>query len=153
MWRIYQSRRSLAVLVAPVLSAGMLVQGANAQTSAAKCDPTEPNTLSCTQTTSKTTVDSSGTPKTVTQQVAVTTPYGNTSWQGLNWGIGIWTGSESPVRRSTTPTLCVLLIHPAMLVSASCWRRIIFLKNGFLNQSAGTSIATNMQSVLLLPSK
>jgi len=51
----------------------------------------------------------------------------------------IWAGSESPVRRSTTPTLCVLLIHPAMLVSASCWRRIIFLKNGFLNQSAGTS--------------
>ena len=101
MWRIYQSRRSLAVLVAPVLSAGMLVQGANAQTSAAKCDPTEPNTLSCTQTTSKTTVDSSGTPKTVTQQVAVTTPYGNTSWQGLNWGIGIGADFDLDGKRVT----------------------------------------------------
>src|SRR5262249_27621295 len=136
----------------------MLVQGANAQTSAAKCDPTEPNTLSCTQTTSKTTVDSSGTPKTVSQQVAVTTPFGNTSWQGVNWGIGIgagfvWAGSGSPGGRWRTPTLWGLLVHPAMVGSASCWRRIIFLKNGFLNQSAGTSIATNMQSVLLLPSK
>ena len=89
MLRIYQPLRLAVAFVAAVLGVGLLAEIAAAQTATTGCNSNESNTLSCTQTTSKTTLDSSGTPKTVTQQVAVTTPYGNTTWQGLNWGIGV----------------------------------------------------------------
>jgi hypothetical protein len=90
MWRMCQVGRCVAVLIATALCTGLLVQGVAAQTPPPpKCDANDPKTLSCTTTTSKTTLDSTGAPKTVTQQTAVTTPYGTTSWQGLNWGIGI----------------------------------------------------------------
>ena len=87
MWTIYQVGSRAAASIA--LCAGLLIEVAAAQTPTTGCNPTDTKTVSCTQTTSKTTVDSTGTPKTVTQQTAVTTPYGTTSWQGLNWGIGI----------------------------------------------------------------
>jgi len=86
MWTIYQVGSRAAASIA--LCAGLLIEVAAAQTPTTGCNPTDTKTVSCTQTTSKTTVDSTGTPKTVTQQTAVTTPYGTTSWQGLNWGIG-----------------------------------------------------------------
>ena len=87
MWTIYQVGSRAAASIA--LCGGLLIEVAAAQTPTTGCNPTDTKTVSCTQTTSKTTVDSTGTPKTVTQQTAVTTPYGTTSWQGLNWGIGI----------------------------------------------------------------
>jgi hypothetical protein len=109
LWK-YQLRRFTAVLVATVLCAGVPVQRAVAQTLAAKCDTTkiDPNNpTSCKQTLSITKPAGSpcvpGTkencnanrvtvvPETTNQQVSVSTnnATGNTTWQGLNWGIGI----------------------------------------------------------------
>jgi len=93
MRRLDEVRRSIAVFVATALCAGMLVQGAAAQTPPAKCDPSniDPKVLSCKQTASITAVDKNGNPQTATNEVSVKTTYGETPWQGLNWGVGIAT--------------------------------------------------------------
>jgi hypothetical protein len=101
MWRIYQIRRSIAVFVATVLCAGLLAQGAAAQTAAASCDPSkiDPKVVSCKQTASITTLDASGNPQTAAKQMSVTTAYGTTPWEGLNWGIGIATNFDLSGKR------------------------------------------------------
>ncbi len=97
MLRIYRVRPFIALCVGTVLCVCLLIRGAAAQAiPTTPCDPTKmgPNT-SCKQTTTltaldkngNTALDANGNPKTVTQQVSVA--YGTTSWQGLNWGIGI----------------------------------------------------------------
>lgn len=90
MWTLCQVGKYPAVFVATLLCAGLLVQGAGAQTASATCDPAKlgPN-ASCKVSTSSTAVDPSGNVKTVNKQESVTPPYGETNWQGLNWGIGI----------------------------------------------------------------
>lgn len=87
MLRISQIWRLAAVSVtAATLCAGLPVQGAAAQTLAqtlaAKCDPTQ---VSCKASVS--TVDVNGNQK--NQQVSIAAGDGTTTWQGLNWGIGL----------------------------------------------------------------
>ena len=89
----YKIRELTKTSVATVLCAGLLTHGAAAQTAAAGCDPSkiDPKVVSCKQTASITTLDTSGNPQTAAKQVSVTTTYGTTPWEGLNWGIGIAT--------------------------------------------------------------
>jgi hypothetical protein len=97
----YRMRSFIAVFVTTILCAGLFVQGAAAQTPNAKCDPSnmDPKVVSCKQTASITTLDASKNPQTVTKQVAVTTAYGTTPWEGLNWGIGIATNFDLSGKR------------------------------------------------------
>jgi len=94
MLRMCRIRRPIVVFAATVLWAGVLIEGAGAQTAATKCDPKtlDPKVVSCKETNSITAVDpTTGNSQTNTKQLAVSTAYGDTSWQGLNWGVGIAT--------------------------------------------------------------
>ena len=87
MWKLCQVKNYPGVIVATGLWAALLVHDATAQSPT--CANVGPN-ASCKVSTSSTTVDpATGNVKTVNKQEAVTPAYGETSWQGLNWGIGV----------------------------------------------------------------
>src|SRR5690349_24052579 len=91
MWTLCRAEKYPGLFVATALCAGLLVQGAAGQTASPTCDPAKlaPNT-SCKVSTSSTVVDpATGNVKTINKQESVTPPYGETTWQGLNWGIGV----------------------------------------------------------------
>jgi hypothetical protein len=92
MWRIHQVRRLAVVFT--VLYGGLLVEAAVAQAPTPACNPTivGPNgTCTSSTTVTKPATPAGGPPVTTTQQTTTTntTTYGTTTWQGLNWGIGI----------------------------------------------------------------
>jgi hypothetical protein len=100
MWRMYRVRPFAAVVVATMLCASLFVQRAGAQSATLPCDP-KSTTVSCKQTTTIVPINSNAPP--VTQQVTVT--YGNTSWQGLNWGIGLAADFDMGGKRITNATI------------------------------------------------
>ena len=103
MWTNYRVRCSAAVFVATALCAGLVGRGAVAQTPPT-CDPRSP--VSCKTTTTVVAQPTPGNdtaPQSVTKQVSVT--YGNTSWQGLNWGIGLAADFDTGGKRVTNATI------------------------------------------------
>jgi len=80
MWRMYRVQYLTAVFIATAVCVGLLGRTAVAQ-------PPTCSTPPCQATVTTTTPDSKGNP--VTQTTTTTVAYGNTSWQGLNWGIGL----------------------------------------------------------------
>ena len=77
---VYQAQRLAAALGAMILCAGLLVQAAFAQTA-----------KRTTVTTQSVPTSDGPVTQTTTNTQTTTTTYGDVSWQGLNWGIGIGT--------------------------------------------------------------
>jgi hypothetical protein len=109
MLGIYQLRQLTAAFIAAVLCAGVPVQRAAAATP--DCTSITPtNGTSCNQTTTITkpvTANGATAPQTTTiqQSSTTTTSYGTTTWQGLNWGIGIAADFDLGGKRVTGATI------------------------------------------------